>query len=304
MPKVSVIIPVYGVEKYIERCVRSLFEQTLDDIEYLFIDDCTPDSSIDILKSVLEEYPYRKSQVIIHRMEKNSGQAIVREWGMLNASGDFVIHCDTDDWVNVAIYEKLYNKALNYNLDIVYCDYYRTDGYNSLLVSQKEQRSLMQGPLWNKLVKRSLYMDNDIIYPKKNKAEDGALMTQISFYGNNFGYVNEPLYYYYINPESICGQISENACLNKLSQEVENTNLKIEFLKRNGVFETYREDVLIWKYEARKNLFPIMSKRKYRKLWRMTYREINVQYIFSKKISLRDKLRFIIIYLGLYNRFF
>ena len=62
MPKVSVIIPVYGVEKYIERCARSLFKQTLDDIEYLFIDDCTPDDSVDVLRNVLEEYPNRKSQ--------------------------------------------------------------------------------------------------------------------------------------------------------------------------------------------------------------------------------------------------
>ena len=86
MPKVSIIIPVYGVEKYIERCARSLFEQTLDDIEYLFIDDSTPDRSIDILKRVLENYSHRKSQVNIHRREQNSGQAIVRNWGMQNAT--------------------------------------------------------------------------------------------------------------------------------------------------------------------------------------------------------------------------
>ena len=101
MPKVSVIIPVYGVEKYIEKCARSLFEQTLDDIEYLFVDDCTPDKSVDILKHILEEYPHRKSQVVIHRMEQNSGQAVVREWGVKNAKGDFIIHCDSDDWVDV-----------------------------------------------------------------------------------------------------------------------------------------------------------------------------------------------------------
>ena len=63
MPKVSVIVPVFGVEKYIERCARSLFEQTLDDIEYLFIDDCSLDRSIEILQQVLEEYPQRKLQV-------------------------------------------------------------------------------------------------------------------------------------------------------------------------------------------------------------------------------------------------
>ena len=73
MPKVSVIVPIYRREKYIERCVRSLLEQTLGDIEYLFIDDCTPDKSIEILKSVLEEYPLRKKQVVVHAMEKNSG---------------------------------------------------------------------------------------------------------------------------------------------------------------------------------------------------------------------------------------
>ena len=95
MPKVSVIIPIYGVEKYIERCVRSLFEQTLDDIEYLFIDDCSPDGSVRIIMRILDEYPNRKEQVIIHRMEQNSGQAKVREWGMKNATGDYVIHCDS-----------------------------------------------------------------------------------------------------------------------------------------------------------------------------------------------------------------
>ncbi len=106
MPKVSVIIPVYGVEKYIERCARSLFEQTLDDIEYLFIDDCTPDKSIEMLKQVLEDYPHRKPQVVIHRMEQNSGQAAVRKWGMQNAIGDYVIHCDSDDWVELTMYEE------------------------------------------------------------------------------------------------------------------------------------------------------------------------------------------------------
>ncbi len=111
MPKVSVIIPVYGVENSIERCARSLFEQTLDEMEYLFIDDCTKDRSIEVLKSVLKDYPKRKSQVTIHRMDNNSGQAKVREWGILNATGEYIIHCDSDDWVDKDIYRELYEKA-------------------------------------------------------------------------------------------------------------------------------------------------------------------------------------------------
>ena len=75
MTKVSVVIPIYMVEKYIERCARSLFEQTLDDIEYLFINDCTPDSSMNILARVIEDYPKRKFQTRILEMPTNGGLA-------------------------------------------------------------------------------------------------------------------------------------------------------------------------------------------------------------------------------------
>ena len=78
MPKVSVVIPVYGVEKYIERCARSLFEQTLDDIEYIFVNDCTKDRSIDILNEVINDYPARKQQVRIVHHEENKGSALAR----------------------------------------------------------------------------------------------------------------------------------------------------------------------------------------------------------------------------------
>lgn len=190
MSKVSVIIPVYGVEKYIERCARSLFEQTLGDIEYLFIDDCTPDKSIEILKKVLEEYPQRKSQVIIHHMDKNSGQAAVRKWGMQNATGDFVIHCDSDDWVDTDMYRAMYEKAIEENTDVVVCDYIITDG-NNVIIKKKGCQSteiqlflsdiLFQKSSWslcNKMFARTTY-DRGIIYPKHNMGEDMALTCQL-----------------------------------------------------------------------------------------------------------------------------
>ena len=82
MPKVSVIIPVYGVEKYIERCARSLFEQTLEDMEFIFVNDCTKDNSIDILLRVIDEYPKRKSQVHILNHEFNKGLPVARQTGI------------------------------------------------------------------------------------------------------------------------------------------------------------------------------------------------------------------------------
>ena len=82
MPKVSIIVPIYNVQSYIERCARSLFSQTLDELEYIFVNDCTPDSSITILNHVLQDYPHRKSQVKIINRIQNGGQAAARTDGM------------------------------------------------------------------------------------------------------------------------------------------------------------------------------------------------------------------------------
>ena len=114
MPKVSVIIPIYGVEKYIRRCAESLFSQTLDDIEFIFIDDCSPDKSMEILYSVMDVFRSKITEkhwsIRIERMPQNCGQAYVRRYGMSLCSGDFVIHCDSDDWVDINMYKKLYEK--------------------------------------------------------------------------------------------------------------------------------------------------------------------------------------------------
>lgn len=101
MPKVSVIIPVYGVEKYIERCVRSLFEQTLDDIEYIFVDDCCLDRSIEILDNVIKEYPNRRTDIKIVHHKENKGLAQARQSGIKVATGEYFVHCDSDDWVTL-----------------------------------------------------------------------------------------------------------------------------------------------------------------------------------------------------------
>ena len=103
-PKVSVIIAIYGAERYIERCAVSLFEQSLEDIEYIFINDCTQDRSIEVLESVIERYSHRKDQIKVVNMPINSGQAAVRRRGIELATGQFIIHCDSDDWVDSSMY--------------------------------------------------------------------------------------------------------------------------------------------------------------------------------------------------------
>ena len=120
--KISVCIPVYGVDNYIEQCARSLFEQTMQEgIEFIFVNDCTPDKSIEILKQVLEEYPHRKDQVKILHHDQNKGLVAARDTALQIARGDYIIHCDPDDWVELDMYETMYNEAVKNDADMVYC---------------------------------------------------------------------------------------------------------------------------------------------------------------------------------------
>ncbi len=122
MVAVSVCIPVYKVEKYIEKCARTLFEQTMTDgIEFIFVNDCTPDKSIDVLEKVLEEYPQRKAQTRIIHHEKNCGPVAARNTAIKNASGNYIICCDSDDWIDLELYETMYKKALETGADMVCC---------------------------------------------------------------------------------------------------------------------------------------------------------------------------------------
>lgn len=173
-PKVSIIIPVYNAEKYIEKCVRSLFRQTLDSLEYVFVDDCTPDRSIEIMQRVLEEYPDRKSQVKLIRHEINLGVSRSRQDGIDVATGKYIIHCDPDDWVELDMYERMYAKAQETGADIVLCDYINEFGKKSILDSQEPieltSESLLasivgasfhklHGSLCNKMIKSSCYTE-------------------------------------------------------------------------------------------------------------------------------------------------
>ena len=304
MPKVSVIIPVYGVEKYIERCARSLFEQTLDDIEYLFVDDCTPDKSIEILKRVLEEYPQRKDQVVIHRMEQNSGQAKVREWGMRNATGEYVIHCDSDDWVDVRMYEEMYNKAIEEDADVVVCDFYSTDceneQYSKGLISKERENviadillSRIAGCLWNKLVRRKEYTDHDLNYPTHNMGEDAALIVQILWNAKRISYLPEPFYYYYMNQTSITKDVSDD---NKIRQRFLQATANVEIIEQFLVDKaTGKIKDALTKYIFEQSYLIVslaMKNKKDLSIWRRSVGKIRSRVYKCSYLSIKNKLVF------------
>lgn len=313
MPKVSVIIPVYGVEKYIERCARSLFEQTLEDIEFIFVDDCTPDKSIEILKKIHEEYPHRKNQVIIHRMEKNSGQAAVRKWGMLNATGDYVIHCDSDDWVDITMYEKMYKKAVEEDSDVIICDYYKSDTINhtEIKVLKKPMdhdtyfRALLchklQPSVWNKLVRRDLCKDN-LVFPTQNMGEDLVLMVQIIKRSKKISYLSQPLYYYYSNAESITGLKSFENVKKRVLQLKENVLLIQKYLIEKGLDIKYKKEIVNLKIFTRTESFKCENDIQWQQFWNSIFQDLSIfDVITDKYTSVKHKILYILAEMEIYR---
>lgn len=109
--KVSVIIPIYNVAAYIARCVRSLLGQTLDDVEFIFVDDCSSDDSIFILEAVIKEFPKRAETIKLIRHSQNMGLPAARNSGLEMAEGEYIFHCDSDDWLESTALENLYYVA-------------------------------------------------------------------------------------------------------------------------------------------------------------------------------------------------
>jgi glycosyltransferase involved in cell wall biosynthesis len=214
-PKVSIIVPVYNVSKFIERCARSLFEQTFDSIEYIFINDFTPDNSFEILKSIISDYPQRQSQIKLVDHSQNRGLAAARNTGLEASTGDFIIHIDSDDFIELNTLELLYQKAIADEADIVLCDLYLDWGMakkvwtqdfyeNSSDFTKKTLSAELMPWLSSKLINRNLYFDNNIWGCEGvDMGEDYVLTTRLCYFARKISKVAKPLYHY--------NQINENA---------------------------------------------------------------------------------------------
>lgn len=265
MPHITVIVPVYNVAPYIEKCARSLFEQTLANLEILFVDDCSPDNSVDIIKSVLSEYPERKSLTRIIRMASNVGQAGVRRQGIIEAKGDYIIHCDGDDWVDVELYETLYNAALKSDADVVVCDeVMEYDGYQVAMTVEPvpdNGKDLMKN--WyrhivgmfchNKLVRRQLYTEHDILpWIGLNMWEDNGLFARLFYFANRVVQVHGgPVYHY--NRTNV-NAMTAGYGIKQVEQMIGIAENIAEFFESKPDSEDYKKTVDAFKFLAKINL--------------------------------------------------
>lgn len=250
-PKVSVIVPIYGVEQYIERCARYLFEQTLDDIEYIFVDDKTKDNSVLVLQKVIEEYPSRINSIKIIRHKINKGLPQARKTGLENATGEYIAHCDSDDYIEKNAYELLYKKAKDGNLDLVYSDMFYEGRYTTVLKAfpnNNLDKDYLNSHCCSytgainvvtHFCKRTLYTENNIEFPTAMIYEDQMITSQLRFYANKIGYIQQPFYHYVISSNSMSNFGSEDEAINKIKQMKENTDKIISFFYKKKIDNKY-----------------------------------------------------------------
>jgi glycosyltransferase involved in cell wall biosynthesis len=308
-PTVSVIIPIYCVENYIERCVRSLFKQSLTDVEYIFVNDATPDNSMNILNMLLTEFKDYASRIKIINNPINRGLSCVRNSGLEVASGQYVIFADSDDWVEPDMYETMYEKAISDNADIVWCDFMvhqmvhnqERMFYTSQEVEDISKQSIIKdlltakllGYTWNKLVKKSLYADNQIQYLEgTSRWEDLNVAIQLYYHANQISYVNRALYHYnQSNAHSLVRHFDINRATD---DQVKNANAIIKFLKNET--HDFFEELIYLKVDSKaplaySNRLIDISK------WRSIFPEINKQILSNRYLSSQRKFRFALIWL-------
>lgn len=225
-PDISVIIPVYNASAYFERCLHSLFGQTLQNIEFIFINDCTPDNSFAILQQTLLQYPNRQGQVIIINHDENKGVAEARKSGMLAATGTYSTHCDPDDWMETTALEKLYSKAVELNADVVRggAVYHQTSetiipafpiGIFSGLEIIKELK--FADVLWSYIIRTWLIRDNNILpFEGLSYGEDSSVIFRALALAKTVVYINDVAYHYDNTANS--NSLSKISCEKKLTQ--------------------------------------------------------------------------------------
>lgn len=206
-PLVSVIVPVYGVEQFVEQCARSLFNQSLAEVEFIYVDDASPDKSIEKVKKVLKEFPNRETQVRIIHHDVNRGLPAARNSGLSIATGEYIFHCDSDDYVEPQMLERLYRKAKEQDADIVWCDWFLTFEKSERYMKQPiydmpldAVKAMLGGGMkfnvWNKLVKRNLYVERGISFPDGYGMGEDMTMIMLLLWRENCIYARG--FYHYV----------------------------------------------------------------------------------------------------------
>ena len=318
MVKISVIVPVYGVEKYIKKCIESLVNQTFKDFEIIVVNDGTKDKSIEIIKK------YFKDKRIKIYDKENGGLSDARNYAFKYANGEYIMYVDSDDYVHEDILTKMYDKAKEDDSDIVVClSYQDEDGkitpleYPINTTLDNVRRYMLNRPsAWCKLIKKDLLNHEELKFIKGHVYEDVATMPSLSLYTNKVSFVDEYLYYYLVregsithhkeykkNMEDIFYAMDNLYSLFKMNDKKDKYLDEIEYIHINHLLHSLCLYFLPYK-EGRENIkkvskimkerFPKWNKNKYYRKRDIKYRIICElfyhQQFFLAKLALRKFL--------------
>ena len=203
---ITVVIPIYNVEKYLERCIKSIINQTYKNIEILLVNDGSPDDS----KEIMEKYKENDKRIKCF-YKKNGGLSDTRNYAINIASGKYICFIDGDDYIENTFVEKLYNKIIEDKSDLAWCNFnlVNDDGkYDEIIINDKNIYDFEMPSACNKLYNVDIFKKNNIYFPVGIWYEDLATTPRILFSTNKISWVNEGLYNYYFNDKSITNTYS------------------------------------------------------------------------------------------------
>ena len=244
MPLISIIVPVYKTEKYLRCCVDSILAQTFTDFECILVDDGSPDNC----PAICDEYAEKDNRIIVIHQE-NAGSSAARNTGLDIARGEYIGFVDSDDWIEKDMFEELYKKADSEEYDIVWCDLYKEYQDNKIYIKNEINdlknidiiKKMLSGELsgfsFNKLIKRTLCVNNNIIFPIANQMEDFVFIIQSVYCSKKIGYINKALYHYRQNIDSL--SFRRDRLVIRFQESFDNIKILINILQ-----EKYKMDII------------------------------------------------------------
>lgn len=248
--KVSVLVPFYNVENFVGRCVESLFTQTYDNIEYVFVNNCSTDKSRDIITDNMAKYGVAaKCKLIDH--EENLGIAVSRNDCLDNATGDYILFVDSDDYVERNMVELLVHAAVENDADIAGCSYISEFAKQSIRMHEfypndhdKMMRHItmlrIKACMWKMLIRRSVIEDNHVRFlPKPDMVDDYLFCCQVVYYARTYTTVQAYLYHYvHYNPNNYSKRTAYNVETQASAiMEVE------KFYREKGVYDVVKQEL-------------------------------------------------------------
>ena len=306
MKSVSVIVPFYNVENYIEKCLNTLVHQTLEDIEIILVNDGSQDRSMVVVKKFLEQYPDK----ITYLEKENGGLSDARNYALPYAKGEYIAFLDSDDYVEKTMYKDMYELAKKEDSDMVECNFYweypdkKKEDVGVAYNGKKEMLEKVRVVAWNKLIKKEVLEKSKVTFPKGYRYEDVEFTYKLIPYLDKVSFLKKPCIHY-IQRE---GSISNNQ--NERNKEIFDVlEHVIDFYKENDLYDEYKDELeyIYIRYAFCSSLLrtvKIKDEFVQRKLLDLTWEKVNTTFPeWKKNPVLKSKKDLKSIYLKTINKF-